>query len=121
MSSYFTINKNDKTFYIQFKISKTLKNVAWNGKESYYYIEVSEFIVDNTIDFDDSYGGLFLYKTEDNQLKIYNNIEKCFENLDELSSGDNILLFEYNSKHYTSVDLECIIKEILYNIFVNKV
>jgi len=117
--TYFTINKNDEMMiYFSCKINKTYKYSA-HGNEYYNYnIIINELDVDNKIDFDETFGGIFIWKTEDNQLKLYDNLKKSFINFDELSSGDNSLSFEYYSKQYGDVDLEFVVKEILFNIFV---
>lgn len=120
MDNYFTINKNGEKIYIKFDINKTLKYYAHGNNYYYYRVILSEFIVDDNIDFDDTYGGIFLWKTEDNELQLYDNIKKSFINLNEMTSGDNTLIFNYYSNTYSDVNLEFVIKEILFNIFVKQ-
>lgn len=116
--SYIRIYDLDKIIYFIVTIDKEFVYSAHGINYHDYIIKINElYIYDKEIDFDDIYGGLFLWKTEDKKIKIYDNIKQKFIEIDNLDDV-NLINFEYNKNIYGGVDLEYVIKEILYHILI---
>ena len=118
MGDYLTIEKPDKAIYFKININSNLKYIAHGNEYFNYYVNISEFdVYDCITDFDDNYGGIYLWITEEKEIKLFDNIKKEFVNFDKMCSEENTVTFIYYSNEY-SCDLEYIVKEILFNIFV---
>ncbi len=116
--SYIRLYDLDKNIYFHVTIDKKFVYSDHGINYHDYIIKIDEIhIYDKEIDFEDIYGGLFLWKTEDKKVKIYDNIKKNFVEIDNLDNVNHIH-FEYNEIKYEKVDMEYMMKEILYHILI---
>jgi hypothetical protein len=75
--SYIRLYDLDKIIYFSVTIDREFVYSTHGINYHDYIIKISElYIYNKDLDFEDTYGGLFLWKTEDKKVKIYDNIKK---------------------------------------------
>lgn len=114
---YLQLNLCDKTIYFSVTIKKKFRYFARGIRFHDYNIIINEiyfyekdYILDNINDG-------FLCIDRNNDIQIYNNMNKTYFKIDNY---DDILgvCYVYNNKFYTTLNET--VKEILYSIFVFK-
>ena len=114
---YLTLPFVDKTVYFHIEMKKFHVYSAHGIDYQDYLIIINEnYIFDNNTVFEDTYGGLYLVIDENKEIKIYDNIEKKFIEIEKNNDTREICYF-YNDIKYNCVSLDYGVKEMLfYNI-----
>jgi hypothetical protein len=122
---YLKIYQINKITYISVTIEKDIK---YRGPEIEFidynlifqnltlHEELHYSLYDIEMSFDDTYAGIFLWIDNDKKIKLYNNLKKEFIDITKFDA--NKIFCIYNNVKYEESNLEHIIKEILYDLFI---
>ncbi len=111
---YFKLPLVNKTIYFRVNIDSYHAYSAYGMDLKDYHVKISDlYIFEKEVNFDDTYGGLFLI-INDKGIKIYDNIKK---KIIEVNKNDDVreTIYFYDDNEYINVSLEYIAKEILFN------
>ena len=83
-----------------------------------YHVKISDMLVwDKNIDFNDTYGGLFLAIDENDDVVIYDNCKKEIVNTENNDDVEMIHYF-YDNLELVGIPLNSVVKEILFDNFI---
>ena len=114
---YFKLSLREKDVYFRIKIQKYHAYSAHGIDFQDYQVIIMDLdIREPKRDFEDTYGGLFLYLDENKKIRIYDNIKKKFIDIEDNKDINQLCYFYYDKKYFLS--LKNVIKEIIYEQFV---
>lgn len=118
--AYFTIYQSaSQVTFFHIDIKKDFRYSAHGIEYHDYSFYIGEINMpdEEQNNFDNEYGGYFLWLNEEREIKIYDNINKTFFDIDNIPDL-NHLHFIYNHKTYGGISLVDLVKELLFDIFV---
>jgi hypothetical protein len=111
---YLKIPFVDRTIYFKVDIDSyhaySAHGIDWKD----YHVKINDMnIYEKEVNFDDTYGGLFLI-IDDKEIKIYDTIQNKTIEIEKNNDVRGITYY-YDNNEYTGVSLDFVIKEILFN------
>ena len=105
---YLKIEKDGRTIFFRVFIDKKIAYSEFNIDYFDYHVTISD---EYEIDF-----GLFLVIDDYQNIQIYNTVNKEYFNfeVDDL----NMIYYSYEKLFFTGINLEYVVKEILYQKFI---
>ena len=114
---YFKLSLREKDVYFRIEIQKYNAYSAHGIDFQDYQVIIMDLdIWEPKMDFEDIYGGLFLYLDENKKIRIYDNIKKKFIDIENNKDINHFCYFYCEKKYFLS--LENVIKEIIYEQFI---
>ncbi len=120
-AKYFKLSLREKDIYLKINNIKKYYVYTSQGINVYdYHVEIDKISVhDRDVSFDDNYAGLFIYVDEDKKIRIYDNINKKYADIEDNHDVNHITYFYGSGQLFTS-SLEYVVKEIMLSIVLNE-
>lgn len=121
ISTYFKLPLREKDIYLKINNIKKYYVYTSQGINVYdYHVEIDKIpVYDRNLSFDDNYAGLFIHVDIDKKIRIYDNMNKKYADIEDNHDVNHITYFYGSERLYIS-SLENVIKEIMLSIVLNE-